>query len=55
MGFHHYHRGNDEMSNNDENLNWYRVADVDALPDGRVKTVTADTHSMALTHIDGKY
>ncbi len=43
------------MSNNDENLNWHRVADVDELPDGRVKTVTADTHSMALTHIDGKY
>lgn len=55
MASHHYHGSIDEMSNNDEYLNWYRVADVDELPDGRVKTVTADTHSMALTDIDGKY
>ena len=55
VAFHHYRRSTDEMSNNDENLNWYRVADVHELPDGRVKTVTADTHSMALTHIDGEY
>jgi pyruvate oxidase len=43
------------MNSNDEELKWYRVADVDELPNGRVKTVTADTHSMALTHIDGEY
>ena len=43
------------MSTNTETLKWYRVADVDELPNGRVKTVTADTHSMALTHIDGEY
>jgi len=36
-------------------LNWCRVADVNELPEGRVKTVTASTHSMALTHIDGIY
>jgi pyruvate oxidase len=43
------------MNSNTEALKWYRVADVDELPNGRVKTVTADTHSMALTHIDGEY
>ncbi len=43
------------MNNSDEGLEWYRVADVDELPNGRVKTVTADIHSMALTHIDGEY
>jgi pyruvate oxidase len=34
---------------------WYRVADRDEVPSGRVKTVTTGTHSMALTHIDGEY
>ena len=37
------------------NLVWHFVAGVDELPEGRVKTVTAETHSMALTHIDGEY
>ena len=36
-------------------LEWIRVADIDELPPGRVKTVTAGTHSMALTNIDGEY
>ena len=36
-------------------LDWYRVADVDELPAGRVKTVTAGVHTMALTHIDGEF
>ena len=43
------------MNESTEQLEWYRVADVDELPEGRVKTVTAGTHSMALTHIDGDY
>jgi len=43
------------MTDNNKKLEWYRVADVDELPDGRVKTVTAGIHSMALTHIDGEY
>ena len=30
-------------------------ADLDELPPGRVKTVTAGVHSMALTHIDAQY
>ena len=36
-------------------LEWYRVADVNELPVGRVKTVTAGTHSFALTNIDGQF
>jgi len=39
----------------DKQLEWYRVADLDELPEGRVKTVTAGVHSMALTNIDGEY
>ncbi len=38
-----------------EELDWHRVAGLDELPEGRVKTVTVGTHSMALTHIDGEY
>jgi thiamine pyrophosphate-dependent acetolactate synthase large subunit-like protein/nitrite reductase/ring-hydroxylating ferredoxin subunit len=36
-------------------LSWHHVADVDELQPGRVKTVTAGVHSMALTNIDGEY
>ena len=36
-------------------LTWHRVAGLDELPEGRVKTVVAGTVSMALTHIDGQY
>jgi len=43
------------MTDKDKKLEWHRVADVDELPEGRVKTVTAGVHSMALTHIDGEY
>jgi pyruvate oxidase len=43
------------MNKKEEELQWFRVADVDELPEGRVKTVTADIHSLALTHIDGEY
>ena len=31
-------------------LRWFRVADVDEIPEGRVKTVTAGHRSLALTH-----
>ena len=34
---------------------WHKVAELDELPEGRVKTVTAETKSMALTHINGQY
>ena len=43
------------MTDSNIQLEWYRVADVDEVLSGRVKTVTAGTHSMALTHIDGEY
>ena len=43
------------MTKNNKQLDWYRVADVDELPAGRVKTVTAGVHTMALTHIDGEF
>ena len=42
------------MSNSNQQLEWHRVADIDELPAGRVKTVTAGTLSMALTNIGGK-
>jgi pyruvate oxidase len=43
------------MTSENNQLVWHRVADLDELPEGRVKTVVAGTHSMALTHIDGEY
>jgi thiamine pyrophosphate-dependent acetolactate synthase large subunit-like protein/nitrite reductase/ring-hydroxylating ferredoxin subunit len=36
-------------------LTWYRVADLDELPEGRVKTVTAGRESIALTRFEGSY
>jgi pyruvate oxidase len=36
-------------------LTWHRVAGVDELPEGRVRTVTAGHKSIALTHYDGRY
>ena len=43
------------MINNEKQLDWILVAGLDELPEGRVKTVVAGTHSMALTHIDGVF
>jgi thiamine pyrophosphate-dependent acetolactate synthase large subunit-like protein/nitrite reductase/ring-hydroxylating ferredoxin subunit len=40
---------------NEQALSWHRVAAVGELPTGRVKTVTAGVHTLALTHIDGHY
>ncbi len=34
---------------------WYRVLDLDELPEGRVKTVVAGHKSLALTHHQGQY
>ena len=39
----------------EEALVWHRVLDADELPEGRVTTVTAGHHQLALTHIDGSY
>jgi thiamine pyrophosphate-dependent acetolactate synthase large subunit-like protein/nitrite reductase/ring-hydroxylating ferredoxin subunit len=38
-----------------DELTWHRVAELDELPEGRVKTVTAGLHSIALTHVNGDY
>ena len=35
-------------------LKWFKVAEKDSLPDGRVKTVTADKHIIALSKFEGK-
>jgi thiamine pyrophosphate-dependent acetolactate synthase large subunit-like protein/nitrite reductase/ring-hydroxylating ferredoxin subunit len=37
------------------NLNWIRVADVDELPAGRVRTVVAGRRSLVLTRVGEKY
>jgi thiamine pyrophosphate-dependent acetolactate synthase large subunit-like protein/nitrite reductase/ring-hydroxylating ferredoxin subunit len=34
---------------------WHKVAELDELPEGRVKTVTAGRASLALTHFNGSY
>jgi thiamine pyrophosphate-dependent acetolactate synthase large subunit-like protein/nitrite reductase/ring-hydroxylating ferredoxin subunit len=34
---------------------WHKIAELDELPEGRVKTVTAGRTSLALTHFDGRY
>ncbi len=34
---------------------WVKVAELDELPEGRVKTVVAGHQSVALTHCDGRY
>jgi pyruvate oxidase len=43
------------MTKDTSKLDWHRVAAIDELPAGRVMTVTAGTHSLALTHIDGEF
>ncbi len=37
------------------NATWHKALDLDELPEGRVKTVTLGTTSLAMTHYDGKY
>ena len=36
-------------------LVWHRIAGLDELPEGRVKTVVAGTTSICLTHYEGRY
>ncbi len=38
-----------------ENLEWIKVGRADELPEGRVKTVTARTVSLCLSHFDGRW
>ncbi len=39
----------------DSELEWIRVGNVDELPEGRIKTVTARTTSICLVHFDGQW
>ena len=39
----------------DRNVDWIKVADEGDLPDGRVKSVTARTSFICLSHFDGQY
>ncbi len=41
--------------NNEEKLDWQKVAEIGELPEGRCKTISAGTKSYALTHIDGQF
>ena len=36
-------------------LDWHKVAELDELADGRVKSATAGTRSLAVVHFDGQY
>lgn len=38
-----------------DKMQWHKVAEPNELPDRRVKTVTIETTSIALTHFDGAY
>ena len=38
-----------------DTLTWHRVLSLDELPEGRVRTVSAGSHSFAVTHHDGRY
>lgn len=43
------------MSESGNQLNWFKVAEKDELAEGRVKSATAGTRSIALVHFDGQY
>ena len=43
------------MMTGNGDLSWHKVAELDEVPNGRAKTVTAQTVSMALVHFDGQY
>lgn len=38
-----------------DDLTWHRVADLDELPEGRVKTVVAGVKTICLSHFDGQF
>jgi thiamine pyrophosphate-dependent acetolactate synthase large subunit-like protein/nitrite reductase/ring-hydroxylating ferredoxin subunit len=44
-----------EQNMDKQNLDWISVGDVQDLPEGRVKTVTARTTSICLVHFDGQW
>ncbi|MDH4171887.1 MAG: Rieske (2Fe-2S) protein, partial [Acidimicrobiia bacterium] len=39
----------------DSDFDWHKVAEVEDLPEGRVKTVTVGRRSLALAHHEGQY
>ncbi|MEL7311168.1 MAG: thiamine pyrophosphate-dependent enzyme [Pseudomonadota bacterium] len=43
------------MSNAKQEFSWHKVANVSELADGRVKSVTAGTQSLALVHFEGEW
>ena len=43
------------MTETTADLSWHKVAEPNELPEGRAKTVTARTVTMALVHFDGQY
>ena len=40
---------------NPHGVQWFRVASVDELPEGRVKSVTAGHRAVCLSHFDGQW
>ena len=36
-------------------LNWHKVAEIDELPNGRVKSISVASKQVALVHFDGQY
>lgn len=44
-----------DQSQSMQPLDWHHVADANELPEGRVKTVTAGTKSLALVHFKGQF
>jgi len=43
------------MTGSPDNLTWHKVAELDEIIEGRVKSVTAGSQSIALVHFDGQY
>lgn len=43
------------MAQDASDLDWWKVADLDELAEGRVKSATAGTRYIALVHFDGRY
>ncbi len=44
-----------EIADFDETLEWFDIGAVTDLPEGRVKSVTARTHNLCLSHFDGQW
>ncbi len=42
-------------SNDGPDVVWYKAAELDELPEGRVKSVTCGLETVCLTHYQGKY